>query len=88
VSISVSALIPFVGRMGLPYSDGYNIYWRTILKFLRIEPVESIISLDFFQPGVIDYILGIVIFIILFVIGIALKHVYYRNTETRPSKNM
>ena len=32
-SLSLSAMIPFFGRKGLPYSDGYNIYWRTVFCF-------------------------------------------------------
>jgi len=69
LSIVLSSLIPFVGRMGLPYSDGYNIYWRTILNFLRLDSIESVISFNFLKPKAhYDYI-GIGIFILLFSLG-------------------
>jgi hypothetical protein len=75
ISFSLSALVPFVGRMGLPYYDGYNIYWRKILKFLRIDLIEDYISLDFLNnPTYYDYSLGICIFIILIIGGILLKN--------------
>ncbi|GAH69058.1 unnamed protein product, partial [marine sediment metagenome] len=73
LSLVLSSLIPFVGRMGLPYSDGYNIYWRTILKFLRLDFLEPIISLNFLKPGIYEYIIGTGIFILLFGLGFYLQ---------------
>jgi hypothetical protein len=73
ISIALSALIPFVGRRGLPYNDGYNIYWRTLLKFLRIDFIEPVISLDFFHPHIFDYVLGITIFVLFSGLGFYLK---------------
>jgi len=73
LSLLLSLLIPFVGWMGLPYSKGYNIYWRTILKFLRLESLEPIISLNFLNPGIYEYIIGTGIFILLFGLGFYLQ---------------
>lgn len=73
ISLVLSSLIPFVGRIGLPYSKGYNIYWRTILKFLRLESLEPIISLNFLNPGIYDYIIGTGIFILLLGLGFYLQ---------------
>lgn len=70
ISISLSSLIPFFGRMGLPYSDGYNIYWRTILNYLRLGLVEKYISINFFKPGLYDYLFGILIFVAFITLGL------------------
>jgi len=80
LSIVLSSLIPFVGRMGLPYSDGYNIYWRTILKFLRLDFIEPYISLNFLEPKTYYYITGFGIFILLFILG------FYLQRKTREIK--
>jgi hypothetical protein len=73
LSLLITLLIPFVGRRGLPYYDGYNIYWQTILKFLRLESLESYISLNFFDPRMYDYIIGISVFILIFILGFYLQ---------------
>ena len=78
LSISLSSLIPFVGRRGLPYFKGYNIYWRTILNFLRLDVIEPIISLNFFKPDIFDYIAGTGIFILLLGIGVYLHRNYIK----------
>lgn len=80
-SIILSSLIPFVGRRGLPYSDGYNIYWRTILNFLKLDFLEPIIFLDFLKPGMVDYLLGSGIFILLFGLGFILKKKIDKNNS-------
>jgi hypothetical protein len=72
-SLTLSALIPFVGRMGLPYSKSYNIYWRTILEFLRLDFLEPYISLNFLKPETHYYIIGTIIFILLFILGFYLQ---------------
>lgn len=69
MGLVLSSLIPFVGRMGLPYGDGYNIYWRTILKFLRLETMEPVISLNFLEPRKYYYYAGLILFTILFILG-------------------
>jgi hypothetical protein len=82
LSLLPTLLIPFVGRRGLPYSDGYNIYWRTILRFLRLEFLESYISLNFFNPGTYDYVVGVTIFIFMLVIGFFLQRNIHRIEKT------
>ncbi len=72
-SLLLSSLILFVGRRGLPYSKGYNIYWRTILEFLNLDFLEPYISLNFFNPGLLDYIIGIIIFILFIGLGLYLQ---------------
>ncbi len=69
LSFILSCLIFFVGRRGLPYNDGYNIYWRTLLKFLKLDFIEPIISLNFFEPGLLEYAVGAGVFILLFGLG-------------------
>jgi hypothetical protein len=69
LSLTLSSLIPFVGRMGLPYSDSYNIYWRTILNFLRLDFIGPVISLNYLKPETYYYIIGIGIFILLLGLG-------------------
>lgn len=67
ISLILSALVPFVGRMGLPYGKGYNIYWQTILKFLKLENLEKIFFLNFLNPKPYYYIVGYIIFTIIFI---------------------
>jgi hypothetical protein len=69
LSLLLSSLIPFTGRRGLPYSDGYNIYWRKILGFIKLDSLNSPVTLDFFNPKIQDYFTGICIFIIFMGIG-------------------
>jgi hypothetical protein len=78
ISLSLSLLIPFVGRMGLPSSDGYNIYWRTMLKYTKLSFLEPLISLNFFKPGLYEYIVGLGIIIVLILIGYLLERQYSR----------
>jgi len=73
LSLALSSLIPFVGRMGLPYAESYNIYWRTILNFLRLNFIESAISLNFLKPQEYYYYIGIGIFILLLILGFCLQ---------------
>lgn len=73
LSLLLSSLIPFVGRRGLPYFKDYNIYWRTILNFLRLDFLEPYISLNFFKPEISDYIFGTIIFLVLIGFGFYLK---------------
>jgi hypothetical protein len=73
LSIVLSSLIPFVGWMGLPYSKGYNIYWRTILNFLRLDFLEPYISLNFLKPKTYYYYIGLGIFVLLLILGFYLQ---------------
>lgn len=72
-SLLLSSLIPFVGQRGLPYYEGYNVYWRTILNFLDLNFLEPVFALNFFQPGLWDYTAGIGIFVLLIGLGVYLS---------------
>jgi phosphoglycerol transferase MdoB-like AlkP superfamily enzyme len=81
LSLLLSSLVNFVGRRGLPYFKGYNIYWNTILKYFGVEPTESFSVLNFFNPTFFDYLVGIIIFLALLSLGYYLQ----RKISTRPS---
>lgn len=86
LSIVLSSLIPFVGRMGLPYSDGYNIYWRTVLEFLKLDYLDPYISLNYLKPETYYYYFGIGIFILLLILGFYLQRKISKKEKSEQSK--